>query len=119
MAAIRGSAAAGLGFRARRTQCWPSFVRRPCRARRIAAELTKIKSLVRTKSFDRFTELTGLKIQYSELVSRLSIELRLANQSRMSDRQAANDAQRPAMKPWDIGGGDGPTGGASNPVNWN
>jgi hypothetical protein len=89
-------------------------------SQRVSAELRKIKSLVRAKSFDRFTELTRLKISYSEVIGRLSTKLRLTNQSRMSDRQAANEAQRPAIKPWEIGGdtddGDGePTG----PVDWN
>jgi hypothetical protein len=59
-------------------------------SRRVAAELTKIGSLARTKTFDRFTELTRFKIQYSEIVGRLSTKLRLTNQSRMSDRQATN-----------------------------
>ncbi len=72
-------------------------------SRRIGAELSKMKSLARTTSFDRFTELTRLKIQYSEVIGRLSTKLRLTNQSRMSERQAANDAQRSTIKPWDIG----------------
>jgi len=89
-------------------------------SQRIAAELHRIKSLARQTSFDRFTELTRLKIQYSEIVGRLSTKLRLTNQSRMSDRQAANAARTPTIKPWDIGGGgDGPADGGSDPVNWN
>jgi hypothetical protein len=80
-------------------------------SRRVSAELTAIKSLVRAKTFDRFTELTRLKISYSEVIGRLSTKLRLTNQSRMSDRQAANAATRPSTKPWDM---PVPTG----PVDW-
>ena len=88
-------------------------------SRRIGAELSKMKSLARTTSFDRFTELTRLKIQYSEVIGRLSTKLRLTNQSRMSERQAANDAQRSTIKPWDIGTDtDSPADRADEPVNW-
>ena len=87
-----------------RGRCWPSYAKLPWRRGGLnLAELTKIGSLARTKTFDRFTELTRFKIQYSEIVGRLSTKLRLTNQSRMSDRQATNAAQQPTMKPWDIG----------------
>jgi hypothetical protein len=80
-------------------------------SRKLASELAGMRSLSRTKSFDKFIELLRLKIQLSEVVARASTKLRLTNQSRMSDRQAANASQRTSTKPWDM---PVPTG----PVDW-
>jgi hypothetical protein len=84
-------------------------------SRRVAAELTAIKSLSRAKTFDRFRALTRIKTQQSEIVGRLSTKLRLTHQSRMSNRQASNEAQRPSIKPWDITNN---RGGEPAPVDW-